>query len=246
MRTIKLTLEYDGTLYHGWQLQPGLLTIQGVVQDRLTRMTQEPVRVIGAGRTDAGVHALGQVAHFRTTSTILLPALQRGLNSLLPPDVVVTAVEEVPDSFHARHSARSKVYVYVILNRPYPSALWRHYSWFIPQRLDLASMNTCGRTLIGNHDFTSFRASGDESPHSIRTVLSVEATPRTESDLILVTIEANAFLREMVRAIVGTLVSVGRGRISPEAFSDIVRVRDRRRAGVTAPARGLFLREVRY
>lgn len=245
MRNIKLTIEYDGTAYHGWQIQPGLRTIQGVMGEKIAQITQGEVSLIGAGRTDAGVHALGQVANFTTESTIDLSSLQRGLNSLLPPDIVVRSAEEAEEGFHARFSAKSKVYEYRILNRSHPSAIRRHFAWFIPHELDLISMRRCGKVLIGTHDFSSFRTSGDENRHSVREVLRLEIE-RRENDLIIVVLEANAFLREMVRSIVGTLVDVGRGKTSPAEFEEILRARDRRRAGMTAPAHGLFLIEVKY
>ena len=245
MRNIKLTIEYDGTDFHGWQIQPGLRTIQGVIKERIAQITQGEVNLIGAGRTDAGVHALGQVANFQTESFIELIALQRGLNSLLSPDIVIKAAEEVEEGFHARFSARNKRYEYHILNRSYPSALLRAYAWFIPHQLDLASMERCGRLLIGSHDFSSFRASGDESRHSVREVIRLEIE-RRQGDLIVIVIAANAFLREMVRSIVGTLVDVGKGKTSLEEFEEIFQARDRRQAGMTAPAEGLFLVEVRY
>jgi len=243
VRNIKLTIEYDGTAYHGWQIQPGLRTIQGEIKEQIAQITQQEVNLIGAGRTDAGVHALAQVANFQTESTIDLTALQRGLNSLLPPDIVVKAVEEVGEEFHARFSARSKVYEYHILNRSYPSALLRAYAWFIPHELNLPAMKKCGKLLIGSHDFSSFRASGDESRHSIREIIRLEIEQRKDN---LIVIEANAFLREMARSIVGTLVDVGREKTTFEEFKEIFEAHDRRRAGMTAPAHGLFLSEVRY
>jgi tRNA pseudouridine38-40 synthase len=245
MRNIKLTIEYDGTAYHGWQIQPELKTIQGVIQEQIAQITQGEVTLIGAGRTDAGVHALGQVANFQTESAIDLTALQRGLNSLLPPDIVIETAEEVDEGFHARFSARSKIYEYHILNQPYPSAIRRTYAWFIPHELNLPAMKKCGKLLIGSHDFTSFRASGDESRHSIREVIGLELEERT-NNLIVIMIEANAFLREMVRSIVGTLVDVGREKTSFEEFKEIFEAQDRRQAGMTAPAHGLFLVEVKY
>lgn len=245
MRNIKLTMEYDGTAYHGWQIQPGLRTVQGVMREKIAHITQGEVNLIGAGRTDAGVHALGQVANFHTESKIELTALQRGLNSLLPADIVVRKAEEVSENFHARFSARSKVYEYHILNRPHPSAIRRNFAWFIPHTLNLSSMRSCGHLLIGTHDFSSFRAAGEESDHSIREVQRLEIESR-QGDLIIVVMEANAFLREMVRSIVGTLVDVGKGKTTLAEFEKIFRARDRRRAGMTAPAHGLFLTEVKY
>ena len=245
MRNIKLTIEYVGGSYHGWQIQPGLRTIQGVMLEQLAQITQRKVNLIGAGRTDAGVHALGQVASFKTESTIDVLALQRGLNSLLPSDIVVKAVEEVEEELHARFSARSKVYEYRILNQPYPSAIWRDYAWFISHELDLPAMQECGKLLVGSHDFSSFRASGDESRHSIREVISLEIE-RREGKFVVLAIEANAFLRGMVRSIVGILVAVGRGKTFFSEFKEIFGAHDRRRAGMTAPANGLFLVEVKY
>ena len=245
MRNIKLIIEYEGTDFHGWQIQPGLETIQGVIKEQIAQITQGKVNLLGAGRTDAGVHALGQVANFQTESTIDLLALQRGLNSLLSPDIVIKGIEEVEEGFHARFSARSKTYEYHILNRAYPSAFLKAYAWFIPHQLELALMEQSGRLLIGSHDFSAFRASGDESRHSIREVIHF-GIERREGDLIVIVIKANAFLREMVRSIVGTLVDVGRGKTSLDEFKGIFEARDRRKAGMTAPAQGLFLVEVKY
>jgi tRNA pseudouridine38-40 synthase len=245
VRNIKLSIEYDGSAYHGWQIQPGLQTIQGVIREQIAQITQQEVNLIGAGRTDAGVHALGQVANFQTESTIDLVSLQRGLNSLLPPDIVITGAEEVEKEFHARFSARSKTYEYHILNQLYPSAILRDYTWFIHDELNISSMKKCGKLLIGSHDFSSFRASGDESRHSIREVIRLEIE-RREGNIVVIAIEANAFLREMVRSIVGTLVDVGRGKTSFTEFEGTFEDKDRRRAGMTAPAHGLFLTEVKY
>ena len=245
MRNIKLVIEYDGSAYHGWQIQPGLRTIQGMMQEKIAQITQTNVNVIGAGRTDAGVHALGQVANFKTDSMITDEALQRGLNALLAPDIVIRAVEEVDEEFHARFDAHSKIYEYRILNQSYPSAINRLYAWFIHRELDIAAMRESATTLIGSHDFSSFRASGDESRHSIREVFRLEIERRS-GNLLAITIEANAFLREMVRSIVGTLVDVGQGKTSPEEFLEIFQARNRRRAGMTAPAHGLFLVSVAY
>jgi tRNA pseudouridine38-40 synthase len=245
MRNIKLVIEYDGSAYHGWQIQPELRTIQGVMQEKIAQITQSDVNLIGAGRTDAGVHAFGQVANFRTESVITCQALQRGLNGLLAPDIVITAAEEVDEKFHARFSARSKVYEYRILNQVFPSAIGRCYAWFVHRHLDIAAMRECAATLIGSHDFSSFRASGDDSRHSIREIFRLEIERRS-GNLLTITIEANAFLREMVRSIVGTLVDVGYGKNSSQEFLEIFQACDRRRAGMTAPAHGLFLVAVTY
>lgn len=215
------------------------------MEERISQITQGKVDLIAAGRTDAGVHALGQVANFHTESTIDLVALQRGLNSLLAPDIVVTCAQEVEEGFHARFSARSKVYEYRILNRPYPSPFLSRYAWFVPHVLDIQAIERCARLLLGSHDFSTFRASGDESRHSIREVLRVEVE-RREEGIFAIVLEANAFLRGMVRSIVGTLIEVGRGKRSEEEFYEAFHARDRSQAGVTAPPCGLFLVQVRY
>jgi len=244
MRNLKLLIEYEGTAYYGWQIQPGVRTVQGVIEEKLSLLLQHPVRLKGASRTDKGVHALGQVANFFTSNPMDLSTIQRALNALLPPDIVIKGVEEVPADFHARFSAKSKVYEYRILNRPFPSALWRRFCWHIPQPLELEVMRRCAEVLIGEHDFSSFRLSGDKSSHSWRRVL--RAQWRREEELMVFEIEANAFLRGMVRGIVGTLVEVGRGKISPEGFLEILEARDRRKAAATAPPQGLILKEIRY
>jgi len=244
MRNLKLLIEYEGTAYHGWQIQPGVRTVQGVIEEKLSLLLQHPVRLKGASRTDKGVHALGQVANFFTSNPMDLSTIQRALNALLPPDIVIKEVEEVPTDFHARFSAKSKVYEYWILNRPFPSALWRRFCWHIPQPLELEAMRRCSEILLGEHDFSSFRLSGDKSSHSWRRVL--RARWRREEELLIFEIEANAFLRGMVRGVVGTLVEVGRGKISPEGFLEILEARDRSKAAATAPALGLILKEVRY
>lgn len=245
MRTIKLTIEYDGTEYLGWQTQPNGKTIQGSLEDCLRQITGERIHVIGSGRTDAGVHALAQVAHFKTKSPIDIQSLQRALNSLLPKDILVKKVEEVGDDFHARKKAMSKVYEYRILNRPLRSVFHRHYAWHIPQKLNREAMEKATHYLIGEHDFSSFKSSGTSSRNFIRKVLRAE-WKRGREGILCFEIEANGFLKQMVRTIVGTLVEVGKGKISPEEFKEILLSKDRRKAGPTAPPHGLFLKEVKY
>jgi tRNA pseudouridine38-40 synthase len=166
IRRLKFLIEYDGTQYHGWQVQPRLATVQGTLEACLSRMTNAPIRLYAAGRTDAGVHARGQVAHGDTTSTIALPALRRGLNSLLPHDIVVRHIAEVSMDFHARYSAVHKTYAYLVSNQPVPSAFWTPYVWYVPQPLDHAAICKAGRVLVGCHDFSAFRAAscGAQSP----------------------------------------------------------------------------------
>ncbi len=245
MRTIKLTIEYDGTEYLGWQSQPDGKTIQGVLEETLKQITGEKVHVIGSGRTDAGVHALAQVAHFKTESPIDLNSLQRALNSLLPKDVLIKRAEEVDRDFHAQKKARSKVYEYRILNQPLRSVFHRQYSWHIPQKLDEEAMSKAALFLIGEHDFSSFRSSGTPTKTPVRTVFRAE-WKKDRGGILRFEIEANGFLKQMVRTIVGTLVEVGKGRISPEDFKEILHSKDRKRAGPTAPPHGLFLKEVKY
>jgi tRNA pseudouridine38-40 synthase len=245
VRTIKLIIEYDGSNYLGWQIQPNGETIQGVIQDCLKRLTGESLHVMSSGRTDSGVHALGQVAHFRTESRMDANAFQRALNSLLPEDIVIRRAEEVQADFHARRSAKSKVYEYRILNRATPPAIDRQYVWHVPQKLNLDDMKKATHNLMGEHDFSAFRSVGSSARSSVRNILRAD-WKRGKGELLRFEIEASGFLKQMVRAIVGTLVEVGRGKISAQEFKRILDSKDRKEAGPTAPARGLFLKEVKY
>lgn len=246
-RNIKLVLEYDGSPYHGWQRQQGVLTIQEVLESRLEVMFGAPVSVRGSGRTDAGVHARAQVVNFycRGRGSLGPEELLKGLNSLLPPDIVVLHAEEVDDSFHARFSATSKIYEYRILNRPLPSALDRRFSWHIRRPLDSMPMEECLSGLLGTHDFSAFMASGSSVKSTERCVYGA-VLERPEPERLVFRFEANGFLRHMVRNLVGTLVEVGRGRRTVGEFMDVLASKDRRRAGMTAPAHGLYLMAVKY
>jgi tRNA pseudouridine38-40 synthase len=246
LQNFKLVIEYDGTLYHGWQRQSSTRTIQGTIEAVLQTMTGQSVTLIGSGRTDAGVHARGQVANFCLETRLTSDIFARGLNSLLPPDIVIKDCAAVNKAFHARHDARCKVYDYRILNRPTPSALFRQYAWHISSPLDLDAMGAAMLCLKGRHDFSAFEAVGSPRSHTVRAVTDVNLSGRDEDGYVVFSIEADGFLRHMVRNIVGTLVDVGLGRISPGAFGDILISKDRRQAGITAPAHGLFLREVKY
>lgn len=253
-RNFKLVIEYDGTAYNGWQRQSNTLTIQtltiqGTIEDRLKRMTGESITLIGSGRTDAGVHATGQVASFCVETRLTSDVFAKGLNSLLPPDIVIKDCAEVDKAFHARYDARSKVYDYRILNRPTPSALLRQYAWHIRRPLDLEAMRRAMLCLKGEQDFSAFEASRRRtSPrsHAVRTVMDISLTGKDADGYVVFSIEANGFLRHMVRNIVGTLVNVGLGKILPEAFEDILLSKDRKQAGATAPPHGLFLKKVKY
>lgn len=240
-----MVIEYDGTAYCGWQRQKNGLSIQQLLEESIGRMTGETTRVIGSGRTDAGVHALHQVAHFRTASLLGERNLLMGINSLLPADIVVRAVEEVDPGFHARYSVKSKVYLYRICNRPVRPALERHYAWFVWEPLSLSKINGVLDVFLGTHDFSSFCSIHTDSPDHIRTILGI-VVEKDDADMIDIVVEADGFLRYMVRTIVGTLVDVGRGKCSRDEVIEILRAEDRRRAGLTAPPHGLFLKDVKY
>ncbi len=241
---LKLTLEYDGAQYNGWQLQRNAPTVQGAVEAALQRLLNQAVRVRVAGRTDTGVHALGQVVAFPLEREIELPRFQRSLNAVLPEDIVVKHLEKVPDSFNPRRDAVSRTYQYRIWRRPWRSPLWARSSWHVPYPLDVEAMSQAATLVIGDHDFSSFQGSDSVERNPHRTLFRSEL--RQEGDFLLYDVEARSFLRHMVRNIVGTLVDVGRGALSVEDFASLLAARDRTRAGLNAPPQGLFLVEVKY
>ena len=249
MRNVLLVLEYDGTEFHGFQWQPGLRTIQAELERALHQITGEQIRVVGAGRTDAGVHAAGQAVSFRTTSRLATARLVGALNAVLPRDVVVRSGREVPLEFHARYSAWGRAYRYSIWNAGTPTALRRLYTYHWPGHLDVDAMRLAARSLVGTHDFASFAGSADgvgrgTGRTTLRTVYWADC--RREGNLVEIDVAANAFLPHMIRNLVGTLLWVGGGRIDQEDFAAILASRDRTVAGPAAPARGLCLAEVYY
>ncbi|RJR18568.1 MAG: tRNA pseudouridine(38-40) synthase TruA [Desulfobacteraceae bacterium] len=244
-KNIKLILAYDGANYEGWQYQPGRPTIQGTIEERLSKILGEPIRIIASGRTDAGVHALNQVANFKCSTRLETLSIMRGLNSLLPRDILVKSVECVSADFHARYSARSKVYEYRILNRQEPDIFLRAFQWHIRNPLDRSVMADCLEIIRGIHDFSSFRSSGSGNINPVRNLLAAELIEKGDGKLIL-RFEADGFLRHMVRNIVGTLVEAAQGKLMPERFGEILEGRDRTLAGPNAPPHGLFLVEVKY
>jgi tRNA pseudouridine38-40 synthase len=244
MRNIKLTIEYDGTNYHGWQIQPNGITVQEVIQNALTALTKSQTQIIGAGRTDTGVHAGGQVVNFFTDSKMSSGSIQKALNSFLPEDVVITDVQDVPPDFHARFSAVSRTYRYTILNREFPSAFLGSTTYFLPRLIHIARIHDICGALIGEKDFSSFQRTGSERINPICEVF--EASCWRDADLVYFQIEADAFLRGMVRALVGTVLKLQDAPDPVNQFQKILDAKDRSAAGASAPAHGLSLIAVKY
>lgn len=247
-RKLKLILAYDGTDFHGFQRQRGLRTVQAVLEEALARVAGHPVTVVGAGRTDAGVHAAGQVAHCVIQGSIPTERIPRALQGLLPPDVVVYGAQEVDASFHARKSARAKVYRYSVLVAPFPWPFIRRYVLHEPGPLDVDAMRAAAAHLVGRHDFAAFQAAGRPVRDTIRTVRRLELSEQVLpwGRIVHLTIEADGFLYHMARNIAGTLLEVGRGRRPPAWVAEVLASRRREKAGPTAPAHGLTLLEVHY
>jgi tRNA pseudouridine38-40 synthase len=241
-----MVLAYDGTQYHGWQWQKNALTIQAILEEKIQILTREQVTVIASGRTDAGVHALHQVCHFLTHSDMDPESIRKGLNSLLPEDILVRHAEQAPLDFHARYSVKSKTYEYRVLNREQPDLFLRHYAWHVARKLDTGLMETCVSLLRGRHNFSSFKSARTENLNPVREMIRSELHGPSKEGLVRFVFEADGFLRHMVRNIVGTIVEVGSARTDREEFLRIIEAKDRKRAGVKAPPQGLFLKMVRY
>ena len=244
MRNIKLTIEYDGKCYNGWQKQPNKLNIQGEIEKAIYNITKEEVELIGSGRTDAGVHALGQVANFKTNSQISIEKLPLAINSQLKNSIVIKKAEEVDERFHSRYNAKHKTYRYIINNSKYGTAIYRNLEYSYPFKLDVEKMKQATKYLEGEHDFKAFKSSGTSSKNSVRTIY--KAIVRQEGERIIIELTGNGFLYNMVRIISGTLLDVGLGKIKPEEIPEIIESKDRQRAGKTLPAQGLYLVEVEY
>jgi len=244
-RNFKLTIEYDGSSYNGWQRQKNGRTIQGEIEKALMTMTGEKIILTGSGRTDAGVHAFGQTANFLCDTKLSAGAFLNGLNSLLQEDIVIRKCGEVDENFHARISAKSKIYNFRILNSSLPSAICRQYAWSIRKKLDPDAMRQASVYITGSHDFKAFEGAGSPRSSTIRCVIKATLMER-DNDYLIFEIEADGFLRFMVRNIVGTLAEVGLGKITPDEFKKILLSKDRKLAGATAPPHGLFLMGVKY
>lgn len=243
MKNYKITVQYNGLNYCGWQKQPDSLGIQGNLEYAIYEITREKSSINGSGRTDAGVHALGQVANFRTSTNIPPTSIPKALNAKLPKDISVIKCEEVDIDFHSRFNAKKKTYRYMIYNNEYRSPIYKDTSYQVKYDLDIKKMIEESKSLLGEHDFKGFMSSGSDIKDTVRTIYDVKI--EKNEDMIIFEIEGNGFLYNMVRIIVGTMVDIGRGKIK-ESLKDIIESKDRGRCGHTAPAHGLFLKKVDY
>lgn len=244
MRNIKLTIEYDGKDFKGWQKQPNKPNIQGEIERAIYNITKEEVDLIGSGRTDAGVHALGQVANFKTNSNIPIEKLALAINSQLKNSIIIKKAEEVDERFHSRYNAKHKTYRYIINNSPCGTAIYRNLEYCFPIKLDVAKMQEAAKYFEGEHDFKAFKSSGTSAKNSVRTIYN--ASVKQEGEKIIIEFTGNGFLYNMVRIISGTLLDVGLQKIKPEEIKNIIEEKDRQKAGKTLPAHGLYLVEVKY
>lgn len=240
----KCTVEYDGTEFHGWQYQKGLVTIQSEIEAALSRIYKKQIHIIGSGRTDAGVHAIAQVFNFRAEKFIENSSLKLGLNSLLPKSIIIKNVEDVDLNFHAQKSAKSKTYLYKILNSDTPSAFLRHRVWWVRSPIDIDYLNEIIQHFVGEHDFSAMCTMKSIKENSVRTINFIKTYK--EKDIIHIEINANGFLHNMVRNIVGTTFFIFRKQLPPSTVLDILASKDRKKGGPTAPPQGLYLKEVFY
>ena len=244
MRNIKLVIEYDGKDFNGWQKQPNKLNIQGEIENVIANITKEEVELTASGRTDAGVHALGQVANFKTNSQIPIEKFPIAINSQIKNSIRIKSAEEVDERFHSRFNCKRKTYRYVIDNSKYGSAIYRNLSYHVSTKLNVDEMKKAIKYFEGEHDFKAFKSSGTSSKSSVRTIY--KAIIKEKDENIIIELTGNGFLYNMVRIIVGTLVEVGLGKIDSKEIPDIIESKDRQRAGKTLPPQGLFLLEVEY
>lgn len=244
MRNIKLTIEYDGKKFGGWQKQPNKLNIQGEIEKAIEEITGEKIDLKASGRTDAGVHSLGQTANFKTNSKIEIEKIPIAINSKLKQSIRIIKAEEVEENFHARYSCKGKKYRYIINNSKYGSAIYRDLEYHMPIKLNVEAMQKGIKYFEGEHDFKGFKASGTSSKSSVRTIYNAKVIQ--EGERIIIELEGNGFLYNMVRIISGTMVDVGLGKIKPEEIPEIIESKERSRAGKTLPPQGLYLVEVYY
>lgn len=244
MKNIKITIEFDGTAYKGWQVQPEERSVQNEIEKCITIITKSRINVHSSGRTDAGVHAKKMTANFFIDKEIDLSKFKKSLNALLPDDIAVLDIEYVDESFHSRKSASKKIYEYHILNRETKSPFLKNYSWHIRRPLDVTKMRAASRHLVGEHDFTGFTSVGSDVKSFVRTIY--EITLEKDGDDILITITGSGFLKQMVRNIVGLLVQIGYGKFDENIVNDVLKMRQVNKRFITAPAQGLFLKDVLY
>lgn len=244
MRNIKLIIEYDGKKFNGWQKQPNKPNIQGEIENAIKEITGETVELYASGRTDAGVHGLGQVANFKIESNIELSKIPIAINSKLKKSIVIKSAEEVDEKFHARYNAKGKKYRYIINNSQVGSAIYRDLEYHMPVKLDFEKMEKALKYFEGEHDFKAFKSSGTSSKNSVRTIYKAQLIK--ENERIIIELTGSGFLYNMVRIIAGTIVDVGLGKIKPEDITAIIESKDRTKAGKTLPPHGLYLVEVYY
>lgn len=244
MRNLKITIQYNGKNYCGWQRQPNSLGIQGNIENAIYEITKEKVKLIGSGRTDAGVHAFGQVANFKIDSDFPIEKMAIAINSQLKRSIRIKHAQEVAEDFHSRYHCKSKTYIYIIENSEQGSAIYRNLTYHVPQPLDIKKMQQAADYLVGEHDFSSFKSSGTSSKSSVRTIYAAQVLK--EQERVIIQLTGNGFLYNMVRIISGTLLEIGLGNMQPEQMKEILEAKDRQKAGKTLPAYGLYLMNAEY